>query len=75
MLTWRDNDGESLNKKIIASVAAPFQPTGGLRRLNGSLGAAVMKVSAVAPEHQVVEAPVRVFSDQDDVKAASTQAN
>ncbi|MGB0410941.1 MAG: dihydroxy-acid dehydratase, partial [Pikeienuella sp.] len=50
--------------------AAPFQPTGGLRRLTGSLGEAVMKVSAVAPEHQVVEAPVRVFTDQDDVKAA-----
>ena len=29
-----------------------------------------MKVSAVAPEHHVVEAPVRVFHDQDEVKAA-----
>ena len=47
-----------------------FQPTGGLKRLSGSLGTAVMKVSAVKPEHQVVEAPVRVFHDQDAVKAA-----
>ncbi|MGB0854551.1 MAG: phosphogluconate dehydratase [Pikeienuella sp.] len=70
VLSWRENDGKSLNDKIIAPIAAPFQPTGGLRRLTGSLGEAVMKVSAVAPEHQVVEAPVRVFTDQDDVKAA-----
>lgn len=70
VLGWRENDGKSLNDKIISRVDAPFQPTGGLRRLSGSLGAAVMKVSAVAPEHQVVEAPVRVFTDQDDVKAA-----
>ncbi|MGB1214497.1 MAG: phosphogluconate dehydratase [Pikeienuella sp.] len=70
VLSWRQNDGKSLNDKIIAPIAAPFQPTGGLRRLTGSLGEAVMKVSAVAPEHQVVEAPVRVFTDQDDVKAA-----
>lgn len=39
-------------------------------RLAGELGAAVMKISAVAPEHQVVEAPIRVFTDQNDVKAA-----
>jgi len=69
-LRWRDGPARSLNDKIISTVSAPFQPTGGLKRLSGSLGTAVMKVSAVAPEHQVVEAPVRVFHDQDDVKAA-----
>jgi phosphogluconate dehydratase len=51
-------------------VAEAFAPTGGLRRLTGTLGTAVMKVSAVAPEHQIVEAPARVFADQDSVKAA-----
>lgn len=69
-LSWREGPTESLNEKIVSKISTPFQPTGGLRRLSGSLGTAVMKVSAVAPEHQVVEAPVRVFSDQDDVKAA-----
>jgi len=29
-----------------------------------------MKISAVAPEHRLVEAPARVFHDQDEVKAA-----
>nr|WP_255732084.1 phosphogluconate dehydratase [Ruegeria sp. Ofav3-42] len=69
-LVWEDGAGHSLNEKIVRSAKDPFQPTGGLSRLTGNLGTAVMKVSAVAPEHQVVEAPVRVFHDQDEVKAA-----
>ncbi len=69
-LTWEEGAGHSLNDKIVRPAKDPFQPTGGLSRLTGNLGTAVMKVSAVAPEHQVVEAPVRVFHDQDEVKAA-----
>ena len=69
-LIWEDGAGHSLNEKIVRPANDPFQPTGGLSRLTGNLGTGVMKVSAVAPEHQVVEAPVRVFHDQDDVKAA-----
>ncbi|WP_170761807.1 phosphogluconate dehydratase [Ruegeria lacuscaerulensis] len=69
-LIWEEGAGHSLNDKIVRSAKDPFQPTGGLSRLTGNLGTAVMKVSAVAPEHQVVEAPVRVFHDQDEVKAA-----
>ncbi|WP_281973263.1 phosphogluconate dehydratase [Ruegeria faecimaris] len=69
-LTWEDGAGHSLNDKILRPAKDPFQPTGGLSRLSGNLGTGVMKVSAVAPEHQVVEAPVRVFQTQDAVKAA-----
>lgn len=69
-LVWRPGTRESLNDKIVRPASDPFQRTGGLSRMTGSLGTGVMKVSAVAPEHRVVEAPVRVFSDQDDVKAA-----
>ena len=69
-LTWEPGAGESLNDKILRPASDPFQASGGLKRLSGSLGVAVMKVSAVAEEHQVVEAPVRVFHDQDEVKAA-----
>jgi phosphogluconate dehydratase len=69
-LVWQDGAGESLNTKILRPASDPFQPTGGLSRLSGSLGTAVIKVSAVAPEHRVVEAPVRVFQNQEDVKAA-----
>ncbi len=69
-LVWQDGTDYSLNEKIVRSAKDPFQPTGGLSRLTGNLGTGVMKVSAVAPEHQVVEAPVRVFQDQAAVKAA-----
>ena len=43
---------------------APFSPDGGLKLLRGNLGRAVIKSSAVAAEHQVVEAPARVFDSQ-----------
>ena len=69
-LTWRDGARETLNDKILRPVADPFQRTGGLSRLAGSLGTAVMKISAVATEHRVIEAPVRIFSDQEAVKTA-----
>ncbi|MGX0876570.1 phosphogluconate dehydratase [Roseovarius sp. MBR-154] len=69
-LTWQTGTGTSLNDRILRPVSDPFQPSGGLVRLAGSLGTAVMKVSAVAPEHRVIEAPARVFADQDAVKAA-----
>ena len=45
-------------------MARPFSAEGGLRLMSGNLGRGVMKVSAVAPEHRVVEAPARIFSDQ-----------
>ncbi len=69
-LTWRKGTSESLNDKIIRPVTSPFQETGGLARLSGNLGTGVMKISAVAEENRVVEAPVRVFHDQDEAKAA-----
>ncbi|NNE51452.1 MAG: phosphogluconate dehydratase [Sulfitobacter sp.] len=69
-LTWEAGAGESLNDKILRPASDPFQSTGGLVQLTGSLGSAVIKVSAVAPEHHIVEAPVRVFSDQEAVKTA-----
>ncbi|MGJ8547548.1 MAG: phosphogluconate dehydratase [Sulfitobacter sp.] len=69
-LSWQHGSGQSLNDKILRPAADPFQSSGGLKRLTGSLGTAVMKVSAVAPEHHVIEAPARVFADQDAVKTA-----
>ncbi len=69
-LVWEDGSAISLNDKILRPVAEPFQPTGGLSRLTGALGTAVMKISAVAPKHRVVQAPARVFADRDEVKAA-----
>ena len=69
-LTWQDGPKASLNDRILRPAADPFQPTGGLRQLSGNLGRGVIKVSAVAPERHIIEAPCRIFHDQNDVKAA-----
>lgn len=63
-LVWREGPTASLDENIIRPACQPFSPEGGLRLMTGNLGRGVMKVSAVAPEHQVVEAPARIFSDQ-----------
>lgn len=67
---WGPGVAESGNRDILRPAAEPFQPTGGLRALNGNLGRAVIKVSAVKPQNHVIEAPARVFHDQAEVVAA-----
>ncbi len=62
--------GETQNDKILRPASDPFQPTGGLKQLEGNLGKGMMKTSAVAPERHVIEAKARVFHDQEDVKTA-----
>ncbi|MEM1067130.1 MAG: phosphogluconate dehydratase [Pseudomonadota bacterium] len=69
-IAWEPAGGVTLNDKILRPAGDPFQPTGGLRELKGNLGRSVMKVSAVRPEHHVIEAPARIFHDQADVKKA-----
>jgi phosphogluconate dehydratase len=50
--------------KVLSTIEAPFQASGGLKMLKGNLGTAVIKISAVKPERHVIEAPARVFHDQ-----------
>jgi len=69
-LVWREGPIESLDQDILRPVARPFSAEGGLRVMEGNLGRGVMKVSAVAPEHQIVEAPALVFQDQQDLADA-----
>ncbi|NCO16758.1 MAG: phosphogluconate dehydratase, partial [Alphaproteobacteria bacterium] len=69
-LSWEAGAGRSLNDRILRPVATPFQPSGGLKQLSGNLGRGVIKVSSVAPDRHVIEAPARIFHDQDDVKRA-----
>ncbi|MCF1439861.1 MAG: dihydroxy-acid dehydratase, partial [Shewanella sp.] len=68
-LVWVDGPTESLDKEVLTSVDNAFQPNGGLRLLKGNLGRAVIKVSAVAPQHRVVEAPAVVIDDQNKLDA------
>ena len=69
-LVWREGPTQSLDESILRPLANPFSPEGGLRVMDGNLGRGVMKVSAVAPEHQIVEAPARVFHDQQELADA-----
>ncbi len=69
-LEWRKGTDVSLNEAIVRPITEPFQANGGLSHMTGNLGTGVMKISAVAEEHRIVEAPVRVFHDQEEVKVA-----
>ncbi|HEX6960103.1 MAG TPA: phosphogluconate dehydratase [Ferrovibrio sp.] len=69
-LVWRDGATRSHDTNVLRAAAEPFSPDGGLRILHGNLGEAVIKISAVKPQHRVVEAPVRLFFDQDELTAA-----
>lgn len=69
-LEWRTGRAESLDEDILRPASRPFNEEGGLRVMQGNLGRGVMKVSAVAPQHQLVEAPARVFHDQSELAEA-----
>ena len=65
-LTWEEGPTSSLDLAVLRPASDPFTPDGGLRLLTGPLGRAVIKTSAVKPEHRVVSAPALVFDDQHD---------
>ena len=69
-LAFEQSPRESALPKVLTKVDTAFSPTGGLKLLSGNLGRSVIKVSAVKPEHRVVEAPARVFHGQDALQAA-----
>ncbi|HAU4895118.1 TPA: phosphogluconate dehydratase [Aeromonas hydrophila] len=68
-LVWQPVS-ESGDASVLSPSGSVFQATGGTKLLAGNLGRAVVKVSAVAPEYRVIEAPARVFSSQHAVEAA-----
>ncbi|MFZ1342516.1 phosphogluconate dehydratase [Thiothrix eikelboomii] len=67
---WVEGAAKSHDTEILRPYTEAFQTSGGLVTLRGNLGEAVIKVSAVKPERRVIEAPAKVFHDQEDVKAA-----
>ena len=69
-LTFEPSPKETGNDKILVPVKAAFSKNGGLKLLSGNLGKSVIKVSAVKPEHRVIEAPARVFHSQHGLQAA-----
>jgi phosphogluconate dehydratase len=69
-LVWREGRATSLDLDMLRPVDDPFDAEGGIRLLAGNLGRAVIKTSAVKPAHRIVEAPAKVFDDQDELLAA-----
>ena len=69
-LVWRDAPVQSLDDDILRPASNPHAPNGGLRMLDGPLGKSVIKISAVAAERHLIEAPAAIFEDEASVKAA-----
>jgi phosphogluconate dehydratase len=69
-LAWRAAPAKSGDENVLRPIGNPFGADGGLKLLKGNLGRAVMKTSAVQPQHRVVEAPAVVFDEQEDVMQA-----
>jgi phosphogluconate dehydratase len=69
-LVWRDAPAATADDTMLRPPSAPFSPDGGMRLVTGNLGRATFKTSAVDPARWTIEAPVRVFHDQNDALAA-----
>jgi phosphogluconate dehydratase len=64
-LIWnRAQPAGSVDPGVLRSPDHPFADDGGIRVLEGSLGRSVIKISAVPEENRIIEAPARVFDDQ-----------
>ena len=69
-ISWSEERPTSSDHTIIRPVANPFQAEGGISVVEGDIGRAVVKVSAVAEEHRAIDAPARVFQSQDEFAEA-----
>ncbi len=69
-IVWEDAPTQAGNEKILATIKKPFSKDGGLRMLEGNIGRAVIKISAVKAEHHVIEAPVQIFETQHGIRDA-----
>jgi phosphogluconate dehydratase len=69
-LAWRELPQQSPALDIVRPIGAPFAPQAGLQLLNGNLGRAILKTSAVDSSHWRVRAQAKVFASQEQVQAA-----
>lgn len=69
-LSWREAPAVTADESMLRPPSNPFSPDGGMRLVTGNLGRATFKTSAVDPARWTIEAPVRVFHDQNDALAA-----
>ena len=69
-LVWQPVAETSADESVLRPGSRPFAPEGGLTVVQGNLGRGIIKVSAVAEAFRVIEAPARVFNDQNELAAA-----
>ena len=69
-VTWREGVSVSGDESILRSTAKPFETHGGLCVLEGNLGKAVVKTSAVAQDAHVIEGEIRIFHSQEEMQRA-----
>jgi phosphogluconate dehydratase len=69
-ITYQNTVNHSLNLDVLRPVKSPFQANGGLKLVQGLLGCAVVKTSAVALKHRCITAPCLVFESQESVHEA-----
>jgi len=69
-LVWRAWPLASGDDNIVRGAARPFAATGGLKLLDGNLGRAVIKTSAVPEDRWIIEAPAIVFDSQEGLHTA-----
>jgi phosphogluconate dehydratase len=65
-IAWKQVTKQSLDTSILRPASDPFDAHGGLRLVQGNLGRAVIKTSAVKEKYHRIEAPARVFDTQQD---------
>ena len=69
-LYWKDAPEQSGDTSILRPIGDAFSPQGGLCLLNGNIGEAVIKISALDESKWAVKAPARVFDSQEAMAAA-----
>jgi phosphogluconate dehydratase len=69
-ISWQALPPDSGDRQVLRAAFEPFQASGGLRLLQGNLGRAVIKVSAVPEDRHTIEAPARVFDSQQELHKA-----
>lgn len=66
-LMWQESPSTSADADMVRTPYDPFQPDGGMRLVQGNLGRAIFKTSAVDRERWTIEAPCLVFDSQEAV--------
>jgi len=66
-LDWRAAPEQSGDLSVLRPLRDPFSNHGGMKLMSGNLGRAVIKTSAMEDDHFVIEAPAKVFNDQEEI--------